>query len=126
MAFDKVNYNDRDMYDVFDVNVQRNKSKGYDQPTGIGLPQLNTKDYWYYLWNGVYVNTDYGLNSKNDLVNGYLNINGANKYKTGQVGNPSDYGAILNFYGGANNPTATGKTQEQEKQKYFYRAQNGF
>ena len=115
MAFDKVNYNDRDMYDVFTVNVQRNKSKGYDQPTDIGLPQLNTKDYWYYLWNGVYVNPEYGLNSKNDLVNGYLNINGANKYKTGQVGNPSDYGAILNFYGGANNPTATGKTQEVEK-----------
>lgn len=115
MAIDKVNYNNRDMYDVFDVNVQRNKSKGYDKPDRAAVPQLNTRDYWYYLWNGVYVNPEYCLESNDGLVNGYLNINGANKYKTGQAGDPSDYGSILNFYGGANNPTATGKTQEEEK-----------
>ena len=115
MAIDKIDYNDRDKYDVFDLNVQRNKSKGYEKTPGEIYPKINNKDYWYYLWNGVYVNDEYHLSSNSGNVNGYLNINGAYIYKTGQAGNPNDYGSILNFYGGVNNPTATGKEQPVEK-----------
>ncbi len=115
MAIDKVSYNNKDLYDYDGFNVQRNKSKGYDKPARAVNPQLNTKDYWFYLWNGVYVNPEYDLESVNDLVNWYLNINGGHKYLTGETGNPNDYGSILNFYGGANNPTGTGKVEPVEK-----------
>ena len=115
MAIDMVDYNDRDKYDVFDANIQTNKSKGYEVKSTSIRPVINDKDKWFYIWNGVYVNEDYGLKSQGDYVNGYLNINGAYKYLTGDSGHPADWGSILNFYGGSLNPTGTGKEQSTEK-----------
>ena len=115
MAIDKVDYNDRDKYDVFDANIQTNKSKGYEYKSSTIRPVINDKDKWFYIWNGVYVNEDYGLKSQGDYVNGYLNINGAYKYLTGDSGHPADWGSILNFYGGSLNPTGTGKEQSTER-----------
>lgn len=115
MAIDKVDYNDRNAYDVFDANIQTNKSKGYEVKPNTIRPVINDKDKWFYIWNGVYVNEDYGLKSQGDYVNGYLNINGAYKYLTGDSGHPADWGAILNFYGGSLNPTGTGKEQSTER-----------
>ena len=112
MAFDLIDYNDRDNYDAEMLNVQRNKSKGY-VPSG-NYAVIDSSDHWYFLWNGVYTNSDYELESHEGLVNGWLNINGAYKYLTGGTGNPNDYGSILNFYGGANNPSATGKTATEK------------
>lgn len=115
-ALDKVDYNQIKNYDYFDVNVQKNKTKGYckRKPTDARAA-LDTKDYWYYLWNGVYTNNDYKLKSNQNLVNGYLNINKAYVYREGSPGNPTDYGSIINFYGGGDNPTATGKHQYTDK-----------
>lgn len=115
MAIDKVDYNDRNAYDVFDANIQTNKSKGYEYKSTTIRPVINDKDKWFYIWNGVYVNEDYGLKSQGDYVNGYLNINGAYKYLTGDSGHPADWGSILNFYGGSLNPTGTGKEQSTER-----------
>ena len=117
MVYDVVDYNQRDLYDILHLNVQRNKTKGYSATgSGIGLRyQLDTADKWYYIWNGVYTSELYHLQSNGGYVNGYLNINKANTYLNGQAGHPDDYGSILNFYGGANNPTGTGKTQSPEK-----------
>lgn len=114
MVYDKVDYNQKDKYDIFHMNVQRNKTKGY-RWRSIGNISLDTDDYWYYIWNGVYTDELYYLESHGDYVNGYLNINKAYTYLTGNAGNPSDYGSILNFYGGSNNPTGTGKEQLIEK-----------
>ena len=114
MAMDLIDYNQTDKYSYIDLNVQRNKTKGYVQ-RGIAAPTIDTNDYWYYIWNGAYVNSDYGLESHNGLVNGYLNINKAYEYLTGLTGDPTDYGSILNFYGGGDNPTGTGKEQTTEK-----------
>ena len=111
MVTDRVNYEETDKYDIGQLNVQRNKTKGYmlSQTT---VPQSiikNEADYWFYLWNGVYTDADFELVSYLQLVNGWLNINKAYEYLNGTAGNPTDYGSILNFYGGANNPTATGR-----------------
>ena len=128
MAMDLVDYNDRDMYSVDDLNVQRNKTKGYQKVTRIIQPRPGQKrqitviepirdDKWFYLWNGVYGNPDYNLKPDGigEQITWYMNINKAYEYLTGSTGNPSGVGSILNFYGGANNPTATGKSQEDEK-----------
>ena len=111
MVTDRVKYEDKDKYDIGQLNVQRNKTKGY-MMSQTTFPQSIIKDendYWFYLWNGVYTDADYELVSYLQLVNGWLNINKAYEYLNGTAGNPTDYGSILNFYGGANNPTATGR-----------------
>lgn len=113
MAIDIIDYNQRDNYDVFQLNVQRNKTKGYRKVNNNMIK--DEEDAWFYLWNGVYVNDDYHLNSHAGLVNGYININKAYNYLTGNTGNPADYGSLLNFYGGANNPLGTGKEEPNEK-----------
>lgn len=128
MAIDLVDYNDRNMYEVGYLNVQRNKTKGYQKVTkmvqtaqGQSRPvtfiEPMTDDKWFYIWNGVYANPDYALGptSVGTNINWYLNINGAYFYLTGNEGNPDGTGSILNFYGGSNNPTATGKEQLKEK-----------
>lgn len=106
---DLIDYSQRDKYAYMGFNVQRNKTKGIRQST------YDTKDYWYYLWNGVYTNEDFGLISNGGYVSPFLNMNKANLYLNGSAGYPDDYGSILNFYGGGNNPTGTGKDQESEK-----------
>lgn len=128
MAIDLVDYNDREMYSVGDLNVQRNKTKGYQKTTRMVQPrpgQLRPvtviepfrEDKWFYIWNGTYGNPDYNLGpvGTGDYIDWHMNINKAYEYLTGNTGNPSGTGSILNFYGGANNPTATGKSQEEEK-----------
>ena len=114
MVYDVVDYNQTDLYDILYMNVQKNKTKGY-RLVSFNNITIDTSDAWYYIWNGVYTNEIYHLISHSYLVNGYLNINKAYEYLTGNTGNPNDYGSILNFYGGADNPQGTGKTQEQEK-----------
>ena len=110
-AFDLVSSDNREMYDAGDLNVQRNKIKGYDDNK-----KLNTSDEWYYLWNGVYINDDYELDIKPDrIVNGYININSAYKYMTGLTGHPDAYGGILNFYGGEENLVGTNKDPQVER-----------
>ena len=114
MVYDKVSYNQTDKYDIFHMNVQRNKTKGY-RHISWNNTSLDTSDVWFYIWNGVYTDEIYQLESHGGYVNGYLNINKANYYLNGETGHPSDYGSILNFYGGADNPTGTGKQQAVEK-----------
>lgn len=114
MVYDIVDYNQTDLYDILDMNVQRNKTKGYRR-TSFNNISLDTTDAWYYIWNGVYTNEIYHLESYGDYVNGYLNINKAYEYLTGNSGHPADYGSILNFYGGSDNPQGTGKEQYVEK-----------
>ena len=112
-AFDLISPDDRDKYDAGWLNVQKNVVKG------TGFPD----DRWEYIWNGVYVNDDYELklfeyqgSQKVPVpVNGFVNINNAYEYLTGNEGTPEAQGSILNFYGGANNPTGTGKEQTVEK-----------
>ena len=113
MVYDVVDYNQKALYDILGLNVQRNKTKGYT--VNGNTIAIDTDDYWYYIWNGVYTNEIYNLESHGGYVNGYLNMNKAYTYLTGNAGHPSDYGAILNFYGGADNFTATGKEQTREK-----------
>lgn len=110
MAFDLVDSNNRDMYDAGWLNVDRNKAKGFVSGKG-----LSTDPDWFYLWNGVYTNPNYKLESYNGYVNGWLNINKAYQYLSGESGHPNDSGSILNFYGGSLNPTGTGKEQTKEK-----------
>ena len=113
-AFDLVSAENRDMYDAGDLNVQRNKIKGFKESDTYDDEYTN--DEWYYLWNGVYINDDYELDIKPDrIVNGYININGAYEYMTGQTGHPSAYGGILNFYGGEANPVGTTKDPQEER-----------
>lgn len=128
MAIDKVNINDRDAYDHGGLNVQMNKSKGYQQfhrIVNVSTSQTHhmdviqpiIEDKWLYLWNGVYCDPDYYLEPQTVGldVNWHLNINKAYEYLTGTTGTPNDSGSVLNFYGGSGNPTATGKAQPQEK-----------
>lgn len=112
-AFDLVSSDERDKYDAGDVNVQRNKIKGFKKSGGYDNEYTN--DEWYYLWNGVYIAPDYGLSISGSGVNGYVNMNGAYAYMTGQTGYPNAYGGILNFYGGEANPVGTGKNPSNER-----------
>ena len=109
-AFDMISAEERDRYDAGDLNVQRNKIKGYDNNNN-----LNTDDEWYYLWNGVYESPEYGLTVNGVVVNGYANINQAYAYMSGQTGHPNSYGGILNFYGGESNPIGTNKDPQVER-----------
>lgn len=109
-AFDLISSEDRDLYDVGDLNVARNKVKGYN-----ANKELITKDEWYYLWNGVYVSPDFGLEITGSTVNGYANINNAYEYLSGETGHPTATGGILNFYGGEDNPTGTSRDQDPER-----------
>ena len=112
-AFDLVSSENRDMYDAGDLNVQRNKIKGFKNSGGYDNEYTN--DEWYYLWNGVYKSPDFGLDITGTTVNGYANINGAYQYMTGQTGYPNAYGGILNFYGGEENPVGTTKDPQEER-----------
>lgn len=115
-AFDLVSSENRDMYDVGAVNIQKNKIKGYNKSSDYyGGGKEMTEDEWFYIWNGVYINEDYNLKLTGVGVNGYANINNAYQYLTGQTGHPSAYGGLLNFYGGEDNPVGTGKNQEIER-----------
>lgn len=115
-AFDLVSADNRDMYDAGDLNVQRNKIKGYKLPSGYNDGgKLISDDEWYYIWNGVYVNPDYELDIDGTTVNGYANINGAYRYMSGQTGHPDARGGILNFYGGEPNPVGTGRDPQNER-----------
>lgn len=109
-AFDLISSEDRDMYDVGDLNVARNKVKGYN-----ANKELITKDEWYYLWNGVYVSPDFGLEITGSTVNGYANINNAYTYLSGETGHPTATGGVLNFYGGEENPTGISRDQDPER-----------
>lgn len=114
MAIDLVDYYQTDKYDYGWLNVQRNKTKGYVKRNNNVT--TDTADRWFYLWNGAYVNPDYDLESWNGYVNWFMNCNQAYEYMNNtHTLAESDHGSILNFYGGANNPTATGKTQSTEK-----------
>lgn len=112
-AFDKVSYQDRDLYDAGWLNVEKNKVKGYY--TKNYITEIESDSHWEYLWNGVYTNADYGLVSSDGSVNGFLNINNAYEY-LGYTGNEVDYGSILNFYGSTANPLGTGKEETTERQ----------
>ena len=109
-AFDLVSSDNRDMYDVGDLNIAKNKIKGYNSSG-----DLVSDDEWFYIWNGVYENPDFGLDIEGVNVNGYANINGAYEYMTGQTGHPAAYGGILNFYGTDDNPVGEGRDPEQER-----------
>lgn len=111
-AFDKVSYTDRDKYDAAWLNIERNKIKGYSSPYNI-----DTKPYWFFMWNGVYTNVDYDLVSNGGYVNGWVNINGAYRYfnDDNDRGHMEDYGSVLNFYGGTANAIATDKQQAEER-----------
>lgn len=112
-AFDLITPEDRDKYDAADVNIQRNKLKGY-YTNGITSKEM-TGDEWYYIWNGVYISPEFGLEITGNTVNGFANINAAYTYMTGQTGNPNSVGGILNFYGGEDNPTGTNKDPQEER-----------
>ena len=127
MVTDIVNYQDRDLYEYGDLNVQRNKTKGYKKETRYIRPTRDrripitviepiTEDKYFYIWNGVYGNPDYDLGPylTGSYMFWYMNINKAYEYLTGETGT-NGIGSILNFYGGADNPTATGKEQDEEK-----------
>jgi len=112
-AFDLVSSENRDMYDAGDLNVQRNKIKGFK--TSGGYDNEYTNDEWYYIWNGVYKSPDFGLDITGTTVNGYANINGAYQYMSGLTGHPDAYGGILNFYGGEDNLVGTNKDPQVER-----------
>ena len=131
MAIDLVDYTQRDKYDAGWMNVQRNKTKGYTKRNGV--VGKDTADHWFYIWNGVYVNQDYDLEPWSSPVNWYVNINKMYEYLDGQYTEyGADHGSVLNFYGGQNNPTGTGKEQTVEKAVAIskritaYAADNGF
>ena len=108
-AFDMVSSEDRDKYDAGDLNLARNKIKGYNYKG-----ERITDDEWYYIWNGVYINPYFGLEI-NGSVNGYANINNAYQYLSGQTGNPNASGSILNFYGSEDNPIGTSRDPQEER-----------
>ena len=115
-AFDLVSSENRDKYDVGDVNIARNKIKGYKLSSDYYEGgKLMTDDEWYYIWNGVYINPDFELDINGTTVNGYANINGAYQYMSGQTGHPNASGGILNFYGGESNPVGTTKDPQEER-----------
>ena len=109
-AFDLVSSENRDLYDVGDLNLARNKIKGLNYKG-----EKITDDEWYYIWNGVYINPDFGLNIEGTTVNGYANINSAYRYMTGQTGHPNASGAVLNFYGGESNPVGDSRDPQEER-----------
>lgn len=109
-AFDLVSSENRDMYDAGDLNLARNKIKGYNYKG-----EKITDDEWYYIWNGVYINPDFGLNINGTSVNGYANINSAYEYMSGQSGHPNVSGAILNFYGCEDNPLGVNRDPQEER-----------
>jgi hypothetical protein len=109
-AFDLVKSDEKEKYNVGQLNIQCNKIHGYNEDY-----EKIEDDEWYYLWNGVYVSDKYGLNITNGSVSGYINMNGTYLYETGQSGYPSATGGVLNFYGGETNPIATSKTQQEER-----------
>lgn len=120
MAMDLIDYTQRDLYETGQLNVQRNKTKGYvTVPTPQQHYELDSSNRWYYIWNGVYTNTAYNLYvmEGNQMLDAawYLNANKMLYYRDGSTGHPNGHGSVLNFYGGANNPTGTGKTQSTEK-----------
>lgn len=128
MAIDMIDPSQRDKYAYGGLNVQTNKTKGYQKVTRYIRPDRDrwipitvvepvTDDKWFYLWNGVWCDPEYHLNpeSVGVDVNWHLNINKAYEYLTGTAGSPDDYGSILNFFGGSSNPTGTGKEQYPEK-----------
>lgn len=128
MVYDTIDYNQTDRYEKGFVNIQTNKSKGYEKvhrvvtirpgttrPATYIHPVLENR--YYYIWNGVYLDPDYDLDTNNTPVDipWYLNINKAKTYLDGSTGDPANYGSLLNFYGGEMNPKATGKSQATEK-----------
>lgn len=114
-AFDLVSSENRDMYDAGHLNLELNKIKGYRISPDYYDGKLITDPEWFYIWNGVYINPDYGLDVDGTTVNGFANINGAYSYLTGETGHPNASGGILNFYGGELNPVATGKNPDKER-----------
>lgn len=117
---DVVNFNDKDSYSYTGFNVQRNKTKGYEYRKGKSPAYMvRDDDQWFYIWNGVYTNPDFNLVTRNVGTEVYpsewSNINNAETYVTGSSGYVDGNGNIYNFYGGSNNPTGTGKTQDPEK-----------
>ena len=127
MAGDVIKMSDIPAGGYEDLNVETNKTKGYVRKTvWVQMnPQTNphpqnvldqdTDSHWFYLWNGVYTDEDYGLGSAGGYTNWYINMNKAKYYLDGSTGHPNDTGSVLNFYGGSNNPAGTGKSQSQEK-----------
>ena len=133
MAMDLVDYTQREKYDAGCGNVQTNKSKGYQKESVIitirpgqshpaTIVRKDTTDHWFYIWNGVYINPEYDLVPysydplTNPDVEWYRNINKFYEYME-ETTTPygAEYGQVLNFYGGSNNPTGTGKEQFSEK-----------
>ena len=132
MAMDMVDYSEREKYNAGWGNVQVNKTKGYlkenviitirpGQSHPATIVRKDNDDHWYYIWNGVYVNPDYDLipdsyDPHNPDVEWWRNINKYYEYMTGTTtGYNNDFGQMLTFQGGGNNPTGTGKVQMQEK-----------
>lgn len=113
MVFDVVDYTQRDKYNCEDFNVQRNKSKGYVKNGNTAT--LDTTNRWFYIWHGVYTDANYELVDAGLYSDWYNTCNKAYYYLTGSTGHPDNWGAALTFYGGANNPTAGGKSQSNEK-----------
>lgn len=126
MAVDLIDLRDLPSEGYEDLNVQRNKTKGYVWDLRVITPAPGrthttpvidpvTEDRWFYLWNGVYTNTDYELRDNGLYQLWYNNCNKAYYYLTGNEGHPYNWGSCLNFYGGNDNMTATGKSQSVEK-----------
>lgn len=113
MVFDHINYTQRDKYDYGDLNVQRNKTKGYTKRNGSVVS--DTADYWFYIWNGVYTDANYDLVDAGLYADWYNTCNKAYYYLTGNTGRPNNWGSALTFYGGIQNPSATSKSQAVEK-----------
>ena len=113
MVFDHVTYADRTKYGYDDLNVQRNKTHGYTKRNGSVVS--DTDDYWYYIWSGVYTDLTYALFDNGGYRNWYNTCNKAYYYQTGSEGHPYNVGSALTFYGGIQNPSATGRTQATEK-----------
>ena len=113
MAIDLIDISQRDKYNYGDLNVQVNKTKGLVKIGENISPDNNDK--WFYLWNGVYVNPDYDLESWNGYTDWYINMQQAYQYLIGGSTPSSDHGSILNFYGGDIDTNASGKTPTEEK-----------
>ena len=126
MITDIMDYRQRGKYNYDDLNVQRNKTQGYVKdirnividPTHSHTTTVIepvTEPRWFYLWNGVYCDAKYNLTDSQGNINWYNTCNKAKYYLDGSAGYPNNWGAALTFSGGADNPTATGKSQADEK-----------
>lgn len=127
MVTDMMNYRKRDKYDYDDLNVQLNKTPGgyikdlrnivinptHSHTSPVIEPVYDDK--WFYLWNGVYTDSSYGLDDAGGYSDWYNTCNKAYNYLTGSVGRPNNWGAALTFSGGSENPIATGKSQSTER-----------